>query len=60
MSKVIVKQTRSAIGRNPAVRDTLKAIGLGRIGKSCELTLNDSVKGMIKRVEYLLEVRPVK
>jgi ribosomal protein L30/L7E len=38
----------------------LKAIGVGRIGKSCELTLNDSVKGMIKRVEYLLEVKPVK
>jgi large subunit ribosomal protein L30 len=60
MSKVVVKQVRSAIGRNPAVRSTLKSIGLGRIGKSCELTLNDSVKGMIKRVEYLLEVKPVK
>jgi len=60
MAKVIVKQVRSDIGRQPAVRSTLKAIGLGRIGKSCELTLNDAVKGMIKRVDYLLEVKPVK
>jgi len=60
MSKVIVKQVRSQIGRNPTTVRTLKAIGLGAIGKQKELTLNDSVKGMIKRVAHLVEVAPVK
>lgn len=60
MSKVIVKQVRSDIGRAPAVRETLKALGLGRINKQSELPLNEAVKGMIKKVDYLLEVRPAK
>jgi large subunit ribosomal protein L30 len=60
MSKVRVKQVRSAIGREPTVLRTLKAIGLGSIGKSKELSLNESVKGMIKKVEHLLVVEPVK
>ncbi len=60
MSKVIIKQIRSDIGRSPGVRSTLKAIGLGRISKQREITLNDATKGMIRKVEYLLEVTPVK
>jgi large subunit ribosomal protein L30 len=60
MSKVVVKQVRSHIGRAPQTLKTLKAIGLGAIGKQKELTLNDSVKGMIKRVSHLVEVTPVK
>ena len=60
MSKVIVKQVRSDIGRAPAVRQTLKALGLGRLNKQKELPLNEAVKGMIKKVDYLLEVTPSK
>ncbi len=60
MSKIIVKQVRSDIGRAPAVRQTLKALGLGRLNKQRELPLNDAVKGMIKKVDYLLEVTPSK
>jgi large subunit ribosomal protein L30 len=60
MSKVIVKQVRSDIGRSPAVRQTIKALGLGRLNKQKELPLNDAVKGMIKKVDYLLEVTPAK
>ena len=60
MSKVIVKQVRSDIGRAPAVRQTLKALGLGRLNKQRELPLNDAVQGMIKKVDYLLEVKPAK
>jgi large subunit ribosomal protein L30 len=60
MSKVRVKQVRSHIGRDPRVIATLKAIGLGAVGKSKVLTVNDAVNGMIKKVEYLLKVEPVK
>lgn len=56
MSKIVVKQVRSAIGRNQRVRDTLQALGLGKIGKSKELASNPAVEGMIAKVSHLLEV----
>ncbi len=55
--KVIVKQIRSQIGRDERVRDTLKALGLGRIGKEAEHTLSPSVSGMIHRVKQVVRVR---
>jgi large subunit ribosomal protein L30 len=60
MGKVVVKQVRSQIGRNPKTVNTLKAIGLGAIGKQKELTLNPCVEGMLKNVKHLVEVTPVK
>jgi large subunit ribosomal protein L30 len=60
MSKVRVKQLRSKIGRNPATVRTLKALGLGSIGKEKELALNASVQGMLDAVKHLVEVTPVK
>ena len=60
MSKVLVKQVRSKIGRDPRVVSTLKAIGLGSIGKKKELSLNPSVQGMLKKVSHLIEIIPVK
>lgn len=60
MSKVRVRQVRSQIGRQPTTKRTLKAIGLGSIGKQRELTLNQSVQGMLDSVQHLIEVTPVK
>jgi large subunit ribosomal protein L30 len=60
MSKVLVKQVRSQIGRSPRTISTLKAIGLGKIGKQKELTLSPAVQGMLKGVQHLIEVTPVK
>jgi large subunit ribosomal protein L30 len=58
--KVVIKQVRSDIGREPSVRRTLKAIGLGAIGKSREIVSNDAVNGMLQKVAHLIEVTPVK
>lgn len=51
-----VKQVRSAIGRPEIQEKTLKALGLGRIGKSNDLPDNESVRGMIFKVKHLVEV----
>jgi large subunit ribosomal protein L30 len=59
MSKVVIKQVRSDVGCAPAVRRTIKAIGLGRIGKSREIVSNDAVKGMLRRVSHLIHITPV-
>ena len=54
--KLIVKQTKSVIGRPEAQRKVLSALGLGRIGKSAELQDNASVRGMIAKVAHLVSV----
>ena len=51
-----VKQVRSSIGRKADQGKTLKAMGLGKIGRTVELVDNESVRGMIFKVKHLVEV----
>ena len=50
---------RSSIGRKPKHRRTLQAMGLRRIGQSRELPDNESVRGMIRTVDFLVEAEAV-
>ena len=56
MAKVIVKQVKSTIGRPESQVKIVKALGLGRIGKTKELTDTPAVRGMIAKVAHLVEV----
>lgn len=58
MAKKTVKvtQTRSVIGRLPKHRDTIRGLGLRRIGHTVELEDTPSIRGMIKKVEYMVKV----
>lgn len=56
MAKIIVKQVKSIIGRPESQRKVLAALGLGRIGKTKELTDTPSVRGMVAKVAHLIEV----
>ena len=49
-------QVKSQIGRKYDQDQTLKSLGLGRIGKSHEIVDNESVRGMIFKVKHLIEV----
>jgi large subunit ribosomal protein L30 len=53
---VRVTQTRSSIGQNPRNRGTLRALGLGRIGKSAEHKDSPELKGMLRKVRHLVRV----
>lgn len=57
--KIKITQVKSQIGRKYDQDRTLKALGLGRIGKSREIVDNDSVRGMIFKVKHLVEVEEV-
>jgi len=57
MSKVIISQVRSSINRPKNQKETLVALGLGRIGKSKELVLSPSLEGMIKKVSHLITIK---
>jgi large subunit ribosomal protein L30 len=51
-----VSQVRSGIGTRPAHRGTLRALGLGRIGKTRVLPDRPEIRGMIAKVPHLIEV----
>lgn len=54
--KLKLTQVKSQIGKKYDQDRTLKALGLGRIGKTSEITDNESVRGMIFKVKHLVEV----
>ena len=56
MAKIVVKQVKSTIGRPEAQAKIVKALGLGRIGKTKEITDSESVRGRIAKVSHLVEV----
>ncbi len=59
MAKLEIKQTKSAIGRLPKHRGTLRALGLKRIGHTVVHEDTPVIRGMVNQVAYLLEVREV-
>ena len=54
-----VTQYRSAIGSKPKQRGTLRALGLGKIGRSHELPDRPEIRGMLARVPHLVKVEEV-
>ncbi|SIP91776.1 large subunit ribosomal protein L30 [Alkalispirochaeta americana] len=57
--KVRITLVRSPIGRKPAQRRTVEALGLRKIRQSVEKELNAPLQGMIDRVSHLVEVEEV-
>jgi large subunit ribosomal protein L30 len=56
MAKVRVTQVRSEIGQSRKHRGTLRALGLGRIGKTAEHDDGPVLAGMLRKVRHLVEV----
>jgi large subunit ribosomal protein L30 len=54
--KLKITQTRSAIGQTKRHRGTLRALGLGRIGRSVEREDSPETLGMLRRVSHLVRV----
>ena len=56
MAKIVVKQVKSTIGRPESQVKIVKALGLGRIGKTKEVEDSASVRGMVAKVSHLVGV----
>ena len=54
--KMRIKQVRSAISCPADQGKTLKALGLGKIGRVTEVTDNECTRGMVFKVKHLVEV----
>jgi large subunit ribosomal protein L30 len=58
-ARIRVTQVRSASGRKPAHRRTIRALGLRRVGGVVEHRADAAIRGMVAQVGYLLRVEEI-
>jgi large subunit ribosomal protein L30 len=51
-----ITQTRSQIGQSQRHRGTLRALGLGKIGRSVDREESPALAGMLRKVRHLVKV----
>ena len=56
MSDIRLRQVRSANGANRKQRETLASLKLGRIGRESNMADTPQLRGMLSKVEHLVEV----
>ena len=59
MATLKVTQVRSAIGSKPQHRETLRSLGLKRIGHTVEKQYRPEIRGMVKSVTHLVTMEEV-
>lgn len=59
MAKVKVTQVKSFIDRPQDQKDTIKALGLGKINRSRVHESNPQIQGMIAKVAHLITVQNI-
>jgi len=60
MATLRVTQIRSQIGQSHRHRGTLRALGLGKIGRSREHQESPQLAGMLRKVAHLVQVEESK
>lgn len=56
MAKIKIKQTKSIIAKTPNQVKNMKALGLRKIGQVIEKEDSPHIRGMIRKVEHMVEV----
>ena len=56
MSAVRITQVRSTVGQTQQHRGTLRALGLGKIGRSAEHQDTPELRGMLRHVNHLVRI----
>jgi large subunit ribosomal protein L30 len=60
MAKIRVKYRKSAIGYAQDQKDTIRALGFRKLNQIVEHDDTPAIRGMIKKVEHLVDVEEVK
>jgi large subunit ribosomal protein L30 len=60
VAKLRITQVRSQIGETQKHRGTLRALGLGKIGRTAEHDDGPVVAGMLRKVRHLVKVEEAK
>ncbi|ERP31306.1 50S ribosomal protein L30 [Chitinivibrio alkaliphilus] len=58
-TKIKITKTKSDIGSSQRQKDTLKALGLGRMLSSTVKENSDCIRGMVNKVSHLVSVEEV-
>lgn len=53
---ITVRQTGSPIRREASQLQTLKGLGLGKIGRTRELEDTPAIRGMVRKVRHMVEI----
>jgi large subunit ribosomal protein L30 len=56
VAMVKIRQVRSSIGQSARHRGTLRALGLGKIGRTAEHSEGPELAGMLRKVRHLVEI----
>jgi large subunit ribosomal protein L30 len=56
MASLKITQIKSTNGANPKQRDTLRSLGLGKIGRTTEREDGVVVRGMVAKVSHLVKI----
>ena len=56
MATIKIKQIKSLIGRTPNQIKNMKALGLKKIGHVVEKEDTPQIRGMIKKIDFMVEV----
>jgi large subunit ribosomal protein L30 len=56
MAKLTITQVKSSNGSSHKQHETLKTLGLGKIGRSVEREDHPTVRGLIHSVQHLVKV----
>ena len=56
MAALVIKQVRSSNGSNRKQRESLRTLGLGKIGRTSEKADGPAVRGAIHSVQHLVRV----
>jgi large subunit ribosomal protein L30 len=59
VTTVRITQIRSTIGQSRAHEGTLRALGLGRIGRTADHERTPALDGQLRHVAHLVAVAPV-
>jgi large subunit ribosomal protein L30 len=57
--KLRITYIKSSIGYPQRQKDTIRALGLKRLGDIVEVADSGPIRGMVQRVEHLIEVQQV-
>jgi len=60
VARVRITQVRSQIGQSERHRGTLRALGLGKIGRSADHQDGPELSGMLRKVAHLVRVEESK
>ncbi|MGV3503973.1 MAG: 50S ribosomal protein L30 [Adhaeribacter sp.] len=57
MPQITITQVKSIIDRPVRQKLTIKALGLGKVNKSVTVEETPQIKGMVQKVQHLVEVK---